>query len=82
LRGGGRLQPHYEKSYRSKYDDANGAYQYLPLPLLGLQVWARDIHRHLLMHAGDQNQSPALLHEFGHFAIMHTYAGGFRFVQF
>jgi hypothetical protein len=36
----------------------------------------------LLLHAGDQNHSPALLHEFRHFAIMHTYARRIRFVQF
>src|SRR6266851_415440 len=34
------------------------------------------------MHAGDQSQSPALLHEFRHFAIMHTYARSIQFVQF
>jgi hypothetical protein len=54
----------------------------LPLPLLSLQVWARDIHQSLLMHAGDQNPAAALLQGFGLFAIMHTYARGSRFVQF
>jgi hypothetical protein len=34
------------------------------------------------MHAGDQSPPPALLHEFRHFAIMHTYAGRIQFVQF
>jgi hypothetical protein len=34
------------------------------------------------MHAGDQSQSPAFLHEIRHFAIMHTYAGSIHFVQF
>jgi hypothetical protein len=34
------------------------------------------------MHAGDQSQPTALLLEFGHFAIMHTYAGSIQFVQF
>src|ERR1700749_4400997 len=34
------------------------------------------------MHAGDQSQPTALLLEFGHFAIMHTYAGSVQFVQF
>jgi hypothetical protein len=34
------------------------------------------------MHAGDQNHSPALPHEFGDFAIIHSYAKADRFVQF
>src|SRR5882724_9762030 len=34
------------------------------------------------MHAGDQSQPTALLHEFSHFAIMHTYARSVQFVQF